>query len=143
MLPIMKRSIPLAGAAACVSLALGACGGSDEATESALVSASPTLAASVSSPTTPATATAVEPIPSPVVAVMQAAAREAGVPIEEVALRSYRRVEWTSSALGCPESGKGYAQVITPGYAVRLSVGGEQVEYHTDMRDNSVRCADE
>ncbi|MBI3943224.1 MAG: hypothetical protein HY326_09445 [Chloroflexi bacterium] len=41
-------------------------------------------------------------------------------------------VEWRDSSLGCPEPGKMYLQVITPGYRVVLQKDGETIEVHTD-----------
>jgi len=44
-------------------------------------------------------------------------------PIEEVT--------WPNSSLGCPEPGMNYAQVLTPGYRIKLQSGGKVFEYHT------------
>ena len=48
--------------------------------------------------------------------------------------------EWTTSALGCPQPGFFYLQVITPGYLVSISGAGRQLEYHTDTRGRAVYC---
>jgi hypothetical protein len=41
------------------------------------------------------------------------------------------RVTWSDTSLGCPEKGKMYAQVLTPGYQVLLRVEGKDYEVHT------------
>ena len=38
--------------------------------------------------------------------------------------------EFSDSSLGVPEPGKAYAQVLTPGYVIRVTVGQEVYEYH-------------
>lgn len=43
--------------------------------------------------------------------------------------------DWPNSALGLPESGYMYAQVITPGYLAEILVGGTIYTYHTDLHD--------
>jgi hypothetical protein len=40
-------------------------------------------------------------------------------------------VTWPDSSLGCPEPGMMYAQVLTPGYRIKLQIGGKVYEYHT------------
>lgn len=49
-------------------------------------------------------------------------------------------VDWTDSALGCPEPGRMYAQVITPGYKIVISAAGTTATYHSDRSDRVVRC---
>lgn len=78
--------------------------------------------------------------PAPVVRAIEVAATDAGVDSSEVGLIAYEEVEWNDTALGCSKPGSVYAQVITPGYDVRLLVNGNQREYHTDMATAVVRC---
>jgi hypothetical protein len=40
-------------------------------------------------------------------------------------------VTWPDTALGCPEPGKMYAQVLTPGFKFVLKIRGKLYEYHT------------
>lgn len=47
-------------------------------------------------------------------------------------------VDWSDASLGCPEPGKVYAQVITPGYRVLLKAEEEKYELHTDESGRSV-----
>lgn len=63
-----------------------------------------------------------------------------GKPLEQLVVVSVEEVEWRDSSLGCPEPGKFYAQVITPGYRIVLSDGARQDEYHSDLRGNVVAC---
>jgi hypothetical protein len=79
-------------------------------------------------------------LPFAVQAAVAAAAAEAGVDPATVTVVSYEAVEWPDTALGCPKEGEFYAQVITPGYLVVLSVEGIEMEYHTDEVDRAVRC---
>jgi len=44
--------------------------------------------------------------------------------------------KWSSSALGCGGPGMASAQVITPGWLIEVSGGGQNGDYHTD-RDGS------
>ena len=59
---------------------------------------------------------------------------------DQVRFVRVERRQWRNAALGCPEPDMMYAQVITPGYLVILSVGGQQVEFHTDTRGRAVTC---
>ena len=60
-------------------------------------------------------------------------ARRLGVGIEDVTLVSAEAVEWPDASLGDPQPGMVYAQVITPGYKIILSAGGQEYEYHSDQ----------
>jgi len=39
--------------------------------------------------------------------------------------------DWGDTSLGCPEKGKMYAQVITPGFIIVLTAGGNKYIYHS------------
>lgn len=67
-----------------------------------------------------------------VAAAKERLARELDISTEPVQIIAIEPVEWSDASLGCPEPGKMYAQVITPGYRVLLEVDGEQFEVHTD-----------
>jgi hypothetical protein len=45
-------------------------------------------------------------------------------------LEKVEAVEWPDTSLGCPEKGKMYAQMITPGYRVLLKANGRTHEVH-------------
>ena len=59
---------------------------------------------------------------------------------EAVLLISVEAVEWPDASLGCPQPGRTYAQVITPGFRVVLEVGGKTYEFHTDRGKVVVLC---
>ena len=46
-----------------------------------------------------------------------------GLKLEQVVVDNASLREWPDASLGCPEKGKLYAQVVTPGYRVLLRVG--------------------
>jgi hypothetical protein len=79
-------------------------------------------------------------LPFPVQAAVSAAAAELGVDPSAVTVVSYEPVEWSDTSLGCPKEGEFYAQVITPGFKVILSVDGKELEYHTDEIDRAIHC---
>lgn len=59
---------------------------------------------------------------------------------EEIQVVLVEDRDWPDSSLGCPEPGRAYLQVITPGHRVILAAGGRQYRYHTDGRDLAIRC---
>jgi len=80
-------------------------------------------------------------LPPPVQNAIIMASESKGVSIEEVVLLGFERVEWSDSSLGCPEKDMFYAQVIVPGYLVRVEVSGATMEYHTDNSNQVIPCA--
>lgn len=88
---------------------------------------------------------AAQPSPAPAVAalvdqVRRDLARRLGVEPSAIAVARTEAVDWPSTALGCPEPGKVYAQVITPGYRIVLEHDGRQYPYHTDRSQRFVLC---
>lgn len=80
---------------------------------------------------------------NPVLAAAADLAERLGLPESaEVSVVSVAPRDWPDSSLGCPQEGKLYAQVITPGYVVVLEVEEERYEYHTDSRSSTVPCAE-
>ena len=67
-------------------------------------------------------------------------AQRKGVAKEKIVLIRVEYVDWPDTSLGCPEPGKVYAQVITPGYRILLSDGQEEHEYHSDKGNRVVYC---
>lgn len=113
--------------------------------------ASPTAAitAPISAPSpaagTPASSTPGATVPPEASALVEeargAVAQELGVPAAQVAVVSVQLVEWPDASLGCPEPGMAYAQMVTPGYLIKLSGGGKTFEYHSDREGTVVTCA--
>lgn len=59
---------------------------------------------------------------------------EKRVPGVEITVKSVEFTEWSDASLGNPQPGEAYAQVITPGFKIVLTAGGEDYEYHTDLQ---------
>ncbi len=72
--------------------------------------------------------------------VVQSLAAHLNVAADQVHVESIEEQEWPSAALGCPEPGFQYAQVVTPGALVKLSVNGQAYAVHTDAQDTLVLC---
>jgi len=78
----------------------------------------------------PPAAVATDPA-APLVALAKAdLAQRLNVGPNEIAVQSVEPVEFPDASLGVPELGKLYAQVITPGYVIRLVVDDAVYEYH-------------
>lgn len=56
-------------------------------------------------------------------------ARRAGVSPNEVLVESFRIMTFNDTSLGCPEPGKMYAQVLTPGFVVTVDAGASELRY--------------
>ncbi len=88
------------------------------------------------------------PPPSAAALAAQAAlAREAGILASDITVLATQAVLWPDSSLGCPQPGRMYAQVMTPGFAVRLRTELREYVYHTDEADsvaeiNALDCTD-
>lgn len=72
--------------------------------------------------------------------VLQDAASQLGVDLSSLSITTIEAVEWPDSALGCPEEGGVYAQVISPGYLIIVTNGAQTLEYHTGLNDAFVIC---
>jgi len=57
-------------------------------------------------------------------------AERLGVSPSDVEVQSVKETEFRDASLGVPEPGKMYAQVITPGYIIRLEAKDVVYEYH-------------
>lgn len=60
---------------------------------------------------------------------------------DSVQVVSVQAMDWPDTSLGCPQPGMYYAQIIVQGYRIVLSAGGQQVEYHSDMKGRVVTCS--
>lgn len=67
-------------------------------------------------------------------------ANRKGIDEEQITVISVEVVNWPDTSLGCPQPGMMYAQVITPGYRILLSYGGQTYQYHSDRGDHVVYC---
>lgn len=94
---------------------------------------------------TPTAAPTATPTPEPSLASAKAAAllvSVLGVPAASVTFESIKPMQWPNAAIGCPESGKVYPQVIVPGWMIILRHGGKLFEYHADRDGVSVITCD-
>lgn len=57
-------------------------------------------------------------------------AQRLAVSVNEIILVEATSVVWPDASLGCPQEGMAYAQVLTPGYLIRLESGNKEFEYH-------------
>jgi len=73
------------------------------------------------------------------VALAQAAA-DLGVAPGQLAIIAVEARDWPDSSLGCPQPGRAYAQIVTPGYRLVVQANGRQYEYHTNRTTMIVRC---
>ena len=77
--------------------------------------------------------------PLAVLIALEELSQETAIPAEEVAVVSYKQVEWPTACLGFSEPGEMCAQVITPGWLIVLKVQGENFEFHTDQDGSDIR----
>lgn len=68
-----------------------------------------------------------------------ALSREVDLSQMQITHQRVQAVNWPDSSLGCPEPGRSYLQVITPGYLVSFSANGESYTVHTGA-GNAVIC---
>jgi hypothetical protein len=61
---------------------------------------------------------------------------------EEVEVLAVERAEWPDACLGVPQEDEACAQVITPGYEVKLRLGPNVYTYRTDETGANVRFFD-
>jgi hypothetical protein len=62
-------------------------------------------------------------------------AQKLDVSVEQIQLVTVEAVDWPDASLGCPEPGKMYAQMITPGYQITLLARGKEYTYHSNLGD--------
>lgn len=75
-----------------------------------------------------------------VAAVKADLASRLGISQDQISVVSAEAVTWNDTSLGCPEKGKMYAQVLTPGYQIVLLAGGAEYDYHADEYGHFVLC---
>ena len=68
------------------------------------------------------------------------AAHRAGVALTETHILRVEARDWSDASLGCPQPGRQYAQVVTPGYLVVAWAANRELEYHTDTGHMIVLC---
>lgn len=78
--------------------------------------------------------------PDVVRAALAQATTDLGVAPGQLTIVAVEARDWPDSSLGCPQPGRAYAQIVTPGYRVVVRANGQQYEYHTDRATMIVRC---
>ncbi len=68
-------------------------------------------------------------------------ARRALVKPDAITVVSATEQQWPDGAMGCPQPGQMYTQMIVPGYRVVLQASGNRYAYHSDTRGNFVVCS--
>lgn len=86
---------------------------------------------------------AVDPIAESMIAqTRRDAATRLGVPGDQLRLASVLAIVWPDASVGCPKPDGVYDSSSTPGYRIVYRAGGNQLIYHTSVRD-SVFCQPE
>ena len=62
------------------------------------------------------------------------------IAVDQISLAEAEAIRWPDASLGCPEPGKMYAQVVTPGYRIVLEAQGGSYEYHADLEQRVICC---
>jgi hypothetical protein len=57
----------------------------------------------------------------------------------KIETKSVKPTTWPDASLGCPEAGRMYAQIETPGFLIELAARGKTYRYHAD-RKRVVTC---
>jgi hypothetical protein len=67
-------------------------------------------------------------------------AQRLGVPSDSIVVVNARMVTWRSGAVGCPEPGMSYADVLVPGASILLKQGEVLSSYHAAIGGTPFRC---
>ena len=80
-------------------------------------------------------------VPAPVLAAVVAdAARRTGTAPADVTVVTAKGVTWPNGALGCPQPGFMYTQMVQPGYQVVVEAGGTRLDYRVGMSGAPQLC---
>jgi hypothetical protein len=79
------------------------------------------------------------PYPPAVTAAIRALAQELGLDPGAVEVLAYEAAEWPDACLGLPDPGEACAEVITPGWRIRLRAAGAEYVVRTDVLGAAVR----
>ena len=113
----------------CVFVLAVACGGPINSSNNATPTASPVPTVSVPPGAEPAVAAAKAD------AAGRTGTKESDWQVIELSPR-----DWPDTSLGCPQPGKAYAQVVTPGYLIKLAGANQRFEYHSGRANQLVFC---
>lgn len=123
------------------ALALGGCGATATPAQPEPTTAAPAAPTETAAPRiidTPTTEPAAQ------ATMLAKLAQLTGVGADEIRVLEMAETTFPNSALGCPQPGRMYSEVLTPGYIFVVEVGGQQIEVHTDATGaQMVRCEQE
>ena len=71
---------------------------------------------------------------------LQDAAQRTRLDTAQLRVALAETVTWPDGAIGCPEPGRQYAQVLVSGYRIRITAGSETLEYHGSVRGQVMFC---
>lgn len=126
-------------------LLLAACGGavSDDPTTSSPSGSTSTTDATASTTITEPTTTSEAEMPD-TTSVAEKAISELATRLrtsaDEIEVVRSEEVQWPDASLGCPEDGRAYAQVVTPGFQVILQTDGRVYDYHAGSDGDVFLC---
>ena len=67
-------------------------------------------------------------------------AQRLSIPAGDISLVEAKEVVWPDGSLGCPQPGMMYAQVLTPGYLIKLKYDNRDFEYHAGRGGSLTYC---
>jgi len=67
-------------------------------------------------------------------------AERLSITVDDIDLLEVSTVTWSDSSLGCPQNGMAYAQVLTPGYLLRMSYDAKEYSYHAGQDSDPFYC---
>lgn len=105
--------------------------------------AMPTSAPTAMPPTVPPTGEAAQPDAGQEAMVAKARsslAAHLGVADSALTLQSVEAKEWPDGAIGCPQPGMMYPQIVTPGYLMVFTGNGTSYEVHTGREELIILC---
>ncbi len=70
----------------------------------------------------------------------QSLAQRLSIPAGEIHLLEATSIIWPDASLSCPQEGMMYAQVLTPGYLIRLQAGNAEYEYYAARSSTVIYC---
>jgi hypothetical protein len=125
---------------ALLALVLVACGTSAPDTGSGETTSTSSPPTTLSSPST----TGVEDeLPEDVISSIRSDASDrTGIELDQIVVSSVAKQTFSDTSLGCPEEGKMYAQVLTPGFQVLVEAGADELDYRVSDGDYAYRLCE-
>jgi hypothetical protein len=105
------------------------------------VAPAPTTTSSAAATTAPS-ATTPPPGTDPIATAIADLAARLGVDSTAIDVVSAEEVTWPDAAVGCPQPGMSYAQVLVNGSRIVLEAGGVEYHYHSGGGGDPFFCAD-